>query len=92
MIKILNQGGRTFPMFICDICGKPINDAKSAAVIYKKQDASGWSDPMYVHKGECFNEAEKMLGKPVHWEELETYIEYLVHNSKTGPGSSFPQD
>jgi hypothetical protein len=47
--------GTVSPVFLCDACGKPIDDARQALYLMQR-DAQGrpYSEIVYTHKGPCF--------------------------------------
>jgi hypothetical protein len=54
-----------------------------AAVVFAGPDEGDFSDPLYVHKKQCHDEAERRIratGKHAHWQELKHNLAYLLHN------------
>lgn len=89
MLTIAVEAGHHVPRFVCDICRRPITDARAAAVVHANflPDESH-TTPMQVHKNlgglQCMAQAERelrALGRTPGWEELSTFLAYLVDNS-----------
>lgn len=82
MIKILNQGGLTCPIFVCDVCNMKIDDLGLGAAIFQRSEVEGEvQDVLHVHKNACHNKGEQKLGGIVPWQELQDHVILLIGNS-----------
>ena len=70
------------PMFICDVCGESIKDARHAAAVFNMTAKEALRiDVEHVHKGRCMDIAEGRIGSGFGWEELNQHIKFLQENS-----------
>lgn len=70
------------PMFICDVCGESIKDARHAAAVFNMTASAALRiDVEHVHKGKCMEIAERRIGKGFGWSELAEHITFLADNS-----------
>nr|WP_199045288.1 hypothetical protein [Dyella sp. ASV24] len=82
MIKILNKGGLTYPIFVCDVCNKKINNLGLAAAIFQRSEIEGEvQNVLHVHKNACQDKGEKKLGGIAPWQELQDHVILLIGNS-----------
>ena len=82
MIKILNEGGVTYPIFVCDVCNEKIDSLGLGAAIARRSDVEGdVQDVLHVHKNACHNKGEKQLGGIAPWQELQDHVILLIGSS-----------
>jgi hypothetical protein len=78
-----NQSGITEPRFQCDHCGKPIDDARSALLLW--DDDYTADPPNFIPLLFCRN-CEKHSGHRLPFSMgLDTAIIFLLHNSGMTP-------
>ena len=68
-IRLIDE--RSCPQIICDTCGKPL--VKDGMVVWDDEP----EQPRFYHKGDCDPGASVTC-----WQELDTFVFYLVHNTK----------
>ena len=85
MIKIFQEGVESVPMFVCDICGKPIKEPDNGVVVFKNLMKNGEScEVLHAHKGRCHDLAEERITKTgayVGWNEMIDHLALLVQNT-----------
>ncbi|MEA5420778.1 hypothetical protein VB712_16215 [Spirulina sp. CCNP1310] len=84
MIKVFKEGNVTVPMFVCDICNKPITDGEMAVAVFQNLpllDGIETAEVLHAHKGRCHDVAEKRLGKTAGFDELTNHCRYLLNNA-----------
>lgn len=89
MLEIHQIDGSNCPVFVCDMCGDRLTDARKAAVVFSNFAPPGSTiTALHVHKGSidgktCHQEADSMIsvsaGSP-GWQEMESYLSDLNHN------------
>lgn len=106
MISMMYMGESIYdPVFVCDCCGEPIQNALEAAAVYRRQSANIGKhkvgeivvelgkpiDVLHVHKSSCLHQAEERLGgkRYVAWSELTYHVEFLLHNVGIGDIEGF---
>jgi hypothetical protein len=83
MIKIIKTKTGLAPFFFCDICDKPVLDARLAlaAMPKGKMDEQGRREVLHVHKDTCFQALEAKSEQLVDAVELVRHLDFLVQNS-----------
>jgi hypothetical protein len=83
MIKIIKTKTGLAPFFFCDVCDKPILDARQAlaAMPKAKMDEQGRREVLHVHKDDCFPALEAKTEQLVDTVELVRHLDLLVQNS-----------
>lgn len=90
MIKILYTNNKFVPILTCDICGKHIEEASNASVVFSLLKSGiflserDMTDVLIAHNGNCFLIAEQFLGgrNDTGTERLDLHLLYLLDNSK----------
>lgn len=96
MLEIHQIDGNNCPVFVCDMCGDRLTDARKAAVVFSNfvPVSSNFAPPntkimaLHVHKGSidgktCHQEADSMISASAGspgWQEMESYLSDLNHN------------
>jgi len=83
MIKIIKTKTGSAPFLFCDICDKPVLDARLALAATPKgqMDEQGRLEVLHVHKDTCFQVLEAKWKQPVDNIELVRHLDFLVQNS-----------
>jgi hypothetical protein len=71
------------PVFVCDICNKPITDIADAAAVFRERGRCEGElhTVMHVHKGDCHDRAMAQLGGcqgDARWAELQDHLNDLM--------------
>lgn len=86
MIEMTRESGISAPVFLCDVCKKPILFVGRAAVVFSRDLKNGERVPaMIVHKGACHDAAEQALGDA---QGISSWLEFgdvLQRMLDTGP-------
>jgi len=86
MIKILNEGSFAYPIFVCDVCNKRIDDIGLGAAVSDRSGGDGEiQDVLHVHKGACHEKGDEKLGGIATWKELQDHVILLIVNSGLNP-------
>ena len=82
MIKLRIRKGRYAPVFVCDICGKQIEDTYATAVSPKQPMDGEFAEVLHAHKGACDDEASRRLGGETQsgWQEMSAHVVRLAAN------------
>lgn len=84
MNKIVLNDGVHAPVIFCDLCERPIEDARSGVVVFPVVESPGQAENLvYAHQGPCGRLAEQNLrdlGRETGAIDLLSYLRYLVFN------------
>ncbi len=78
-VRMLNEGGRSKPILMCDVCGMRIAEGGAACFDMKEQMAPA----LHVHKGTCLDTTEAKIehaGGDFGWTEMRDHLYYLCGN------------
>src|SRR5688500_5625800 len=81
-IRLLYLRGKYIPLFVCDQCGKRIEDARQALEISDATTSlkdGDMTNVFHVHKGACDQAMEAKLG-PTGSNELTDHVFQLAYN------------
>jgi len=93
MLKILVRNSRYAPVLICDVCNQLITSVTEGAAVFpnRSPEHAFWPDGqflnvMHVHKGQCHDTAEVVLGgrAVAGWTELSHHLVFLLGNVSMG--------
>jgi hypothetical protein len=89
MLKMIYLNGRTVPQYFCDVCTTQIENAKGAALVFKRLSEleETNSEVLFTHKGQCHDAAEIKLGgkSKTGWQEMSVSLFHSLHNSQLSP-------
>lgn len=95
MLKILYSDHQFFPILVCDVCGRRIEQASLAAAINPSAIQDGERvvqegdllEVLHAHKGDCHKQAEERFGGKYRtgWTELGSHLSQLTHNVGLSP-------
>lgn len=96
MLKMVDDTkGRTVLLMFCDVCSTSIEDANSAALVFKRLGIGATSsEVLMVHKKECHDAAEERLGgsPATGWHELSRDMYHLLHNTRLSASNWIEMD
>ena len=86
MIRIQSTGGterKITPIFVCDICQKPIEEIGAGAAVFRGHGLGedDLHDVLHVHKKKCLDIADLKLvgeGRQAPWHELRDHVNDVV--------------
>ena len=84
MIKILFKEELSCPIFNCDICGDMIGEPDEGAAMFadlatRRENAK--TEVLHVHKGKCYEIAEKRFDTRIEWQPLGAHLYFLCANT-----------
>jgi len=74
-IRISQNDGLAEHHIVCDVCGRPIEDARYGMAAYSRETL----EVRHLHKGPC----DKAAGHQGPWVELRDHLMYLLNNTGT---------
>ena len=83
MIKILFKQALSCPIFCCDICNDMIGDISEGAAVFldlPRRKENQKIEVLHVHKGKCYELAERRLEGKCEWQPLGAHLYFLCAN------------
>lgn len=88
MIKILFKHALSCPVFCCDVCSDMISDLNEGAAVFPdfpRRKENQKIEVLHVHKGKCYELAEKRLESKCEWQPLGAHLYFLCANIEVDP-------
>jgi hypothetical protein len=84
-VKTLFGSGGTYPIFVCDYCGRRIEDGKLGVYLVARDahEEGNTTDTAFAHKGSCHDAIAKAGGFR-GWGELSGFVIFLARNAELG--------